>query len=42
MPPLQTLVILVKALLAKRCLNVPYNGGLGSFAVVMLVGAFLI
>lgn len=42
MPPLQTLVLIVKTILAKKKLNVPFSGGLSSFAVVLLVAAYLV
>lgn len=42
MPSMQISVIIIKAMLAKIKLNVPYSGGLGSFTLVILIAAFLI
>ena len=42
MPSMQISVIIIKTMLAKLKLNVPYTGGLGSFTLVILIAACLL
>ena len=41
MPPLRPLTFVLKYFLASRGLNVPYNGGVGSFMLQMMIVSFL-
>ena len=41
LPALRPLTLVVKQFLAQRCLNEVYTGGLGSYAIMLMVLSFL-